>query len=90
LTQLSIGRYISLPQEPREELITSSSKKPRGRPVRSNNKPKPFVVVKENTKAIMGTILIEIRGGKDIMEALIDFDRHYQSSIMVLGLWFCH
>ncbi|MCI60994.1 hypothetical protein A2U01_0082250, partial [Trifolium medium] len=40
-TQLSIRWYISLPQEQREELITTSFRRPRGRPVGSKNKPKP-------------------------------------------------
>jgi hypothetical protein len=83
-TQLSISRYICLPQESREELITSSSKKPRVRPVRSKNKPKPPVLVKENTDATMETIIIEIHGGKDIMGALIDLAGHHRSIITVL------
>ncbi|CAJ2634255.1 unnamed protein product [Trifolium pratense] len=83
-TQLSISSRLGLPQDPRQELITSSSQRPRGRTFGSKNKPKPSVVIKENMETTMETILIEIPSGEKIVEALINWARNHQSSITLL------
>jgi hypothetical protein len=67
LTQPSFSRHINVPQNSREKFATSSSKRPRGRPLGSNNNPKSHVVIEEFTEIPFKTILIEIPMGKYIL-----------------------
>ncbi|MCI15612.1 AT hook motif DNA-binding family protein, partial [Trifolium medium] len=84
LTQPSFSRHISIPQEQREKLATSSSKRPRGKFPRSNNNPKSPVVIEKITESPMKMILIEIPVGKDIVGALINLAQRHQSCLTVL------
>jgi hypothetical protein len=71
LTQPSFSRHINVPRNSREKFATSSSKRPRGRPLGSNNNPKSHVVIEEFTEIPLKTILIEIPMGKYIFHHLL-------------------
>jgi len=79
--QPTSDRFIDLPQESRDDIPTSSSKKPRGRPPGSKNKPKP---PEENNGNNMKMIFIEIPAGKDIVGDIINCAQRHQASITVL------
>lgn len=64
------------------EVVT---KKPRGRPKGSKNKPKPPVFIKESTETLLESILIEIPSGRDIVEPLIKLALSRQARIIVLS-----
>jgi hypothetical protein len=72
LIQPSFSRHINVPQEPKKKFATSSSKRPRGRPFRSNNNPISHVVIEEITETPMKMILIEIHVGKDIVSSPLE------------------
>jgi len=76
-------RFIDLPQELRDDMPTSSSKKPRGRPPGSKNRPKPPVIIEENMDNNMKMIYIEIPVGKDIVGGIINCAQRHQASITV-------
>lgn len=77
--------YTNPPEDTNGDFTTSSSKKNKGRPLGSKNRPKPPIVIKENTDTLMEPILIEISAGKDVVETLINFAHCRQSSITVLS-----
>jgi hypothetical protein len=81
--QLPSSRNIDFHQNPREELTISSSKKPRGRPLGSKNKPKQPVITGKNMGTLMETVVIEIAHGNDIVETLINYVRYRQAGIIV-------
>ncbi|CAL5190478.1 unnamed protein product [Lathyrus oleraceus] len=81
--QPTFNRCIDLLQEARDDVMTSS-KRPRGRPSGSKNKPKPPIIVKENSETLMEMLSIEIPAGKDIVEYLINLARRHQSSLTVV------
>ncbi|KAI4305926.1 hypothetical protein L6164_029252 [Bauhinia variegata] len=62
-----------------------SSKKPRGRPPGSKNKPKPpLVITKENEQAMKPAVL-EIPAGADVVETIVQFARRRNMSMTVLS-----
>jgi hypothetical protein len=63
---------------------TTSSKKPRGRPVGSKNRAKAPIIVNENTDNHMELISIEIPKGNDVVETLINLSVYRQAGITVL------
>ncbi|XP_058783544.1 AT-hook motif nuclear-localized protein 16-like [Vicia villosa] len=75
--------YTDLPQDPREETTKSSSKKRKGRPQGSRNKPKSRIIIKENREALTEVVTIKISVGEDIMEALINYAIRRQTDIVV-------
>ncbi|WVZ10986.1 hypothetical protein V8G54_015516 [Vigna mungo] len=62
---------------------SSSSKRTRGRPVGSKNKPKLTLVIDQDNKHTQKPIFIQIPKNSDVIEALIQFAYDYQISIMV-------
>lgn len=76
LAQPTVNSCINLSQKARKRL--------RGRPSGSKNKPKPPVIIKENSETLMEMIVIEIPAGKDIVESLINLARQHQSSLTVV------
>jgi len=83
LRQPSSSRNIDFNQNPREELTISSSKKPRGRPLGSKNKPKRPAIADKNMRTLIETNVIEIPHGNDIVEPLINYARCRQAGIIV-------
>nr|XP_004491302.1 AT-hook motif nuclear-localized protein 28-like [Cicer arietinum] len=80
-TQPSSSKYI----EANENMNTSSSKKMRGRPIGSKNKPKVSTIIKENNGSMMEAIVIEISAGKDIVETLINLAHTRQANLTILS-----
>lgn len=78
------GEYSTLPHEPNDELAPSSSKRPRGRPRGSKNKPKNILVT-EQIDNIMEPITLGIPARNDIVESLISFAQSRNASITVLS-----
>ncbi|KAL5101543.1 hypothetical protein RYX36_005870 [Vicia faba] len=81
VAQSSSNGFIDLPRDLKEEFITSSSKKFKGRPLNSKNKPKTLIIVEANMKIIV----IKILPRRDIVEALINYAQCCQVGIIVSG-----
>lgn len=83
--QLSSGRGypISLPEL--NNVTPNSSKRPRGRPLGSKNKPKPPIVIKEDDDTILKSVLIEIPRGNDVVKTLINLAQQCNTHITVLS-----
>lgn len=84
-SQLFPMRQNNLPVDSREFLASSSSKKPKGRPLGSKNRPKPPVVIKGNPNILMEPIFIQIPAGNDVVETLINLAQSHQANITVLS-----
>ncbi|AET00217.1 putative PPC domain-containing protein [Medicago truncatula] len=80
----SSGMLIDLPQNSREDLITTSSKRSRGRSKGSKNKPKPPVVITVEPESFMKQIFIEISAGCDVVESIIKMAWRHQADISVM------
>ncbi|XP_014502926.1 AT-hook motif nuclear-localized protein 17-like [Vigna radiata var. radiata] len=68
---------------PKSPSSSSSSKRTRGRPVGSKNKPKLTLVIDQDNKHTQKPIFIQIPKNSDVIKALIQFSYDYQSSITV-------
>ncbi|XP_047178262.1 AT-hook motif nuclear-localized protein 17-like [Vigna umbellata] len=68
---------------PKSPSSSSSSKRTRGRPVGSKNKPKLTLVIDQDNKHTQKPIFIQIPKNSDVIEALIQFAYDYQISITV-------
>jgi len=79
----SSSRLINPPQNS-EDLTTTSSKRPRGRPKGSKNKPKPPEVIMVEPESFMKHIFIEIPAGYDVLESIIKMAWHHESDISIL------
>jgi hypothetical protein len=75
----STTRLVDPPQEPLEDIITPSTKKPRGRPLGSKNKPKP------PPSPLVQLATFEIPAGMDIPGILINYARENNFGIAVLS-----
>ncbi|XP_058784294.1 AT-hook motif nuclear-localized protein 28-like [Vicia villosa] len=84
-TQLFPRRNNNLPIDSRDFLAPSSSRKPKGRPLGSKNKPKPPVVIEGNPNMLMEPVFIQIPAGNDVVETLINLARTHQANITVLS-----
>jgi hypothetical protein len=78
------GMLIDLPQNTREDLITTSSKRSRGRPKGSKNKPKPPMVITVEPESFMKQIFIAISAGCDVVESIIKMALRHQADITVM------
>ncbi|KAK7316650.1 hypothetical protein RJT34_00272 [Clitoria ternatea] len=76
-------------QPPQHQLDTTIplSKKPRGRPPGSKNKPKPPVIITQpQQQASLISIVITIPPGNDIVESIISYARHRHVSVTILNV----
>ncbi|CAL5190480.1 unnamed protein product [Lathyrus oleraceus] len=80
----SFSRCISQPQESSEDLSIQPSKRSKGRPKGSKNKPKPPSIIKVEPETYMEPILIEIPAGEDVVESIIKTAWRHQADISVL------
>jgi len=60
------------------------SKRSRGRPKGSKNKPKPPVVITKEPESFMEQIFIEVSAGCDVVESIIKMAWHHQADISVM------
>ncbi|XP_039022358.1 AT-hook motif nuclear-localized protein 19-like [Hibiscus syriacus] len=73
--------------EPREGAIdvSSSTRRPRGRPAGSKNKPKPPIIVSRDSPNALRSHVMEIANGSDVAETLAQFARRRQRGVSVLS-----
>ncbi|XP_058766819.1 AT-hook motif nuclear-localized protein 17-like [Vicia villosa] len=75
---------MDLSQDPPEDFTRSSSKKRMGRPLGSKNKPKPHIVIEEDTQNFTELVGLEIPIGEDIVEHIIKYAQQRHANIRVL------
>lgn len=61
------------------------SRKPRGRPPGSKNKPKPPVIITRENGNAMRPHVLEVASGHDVWESVADFARRRQRGVCVMG-----
>ncbi|XVF69488.1 hypothetical protein PTKIN_Ptkin11bG0086400 [Pterospermum kingtungense] len=71
-------------------LLTPSStenttRKPRGRPPGSKNKPKPPIVITRDSDSTMKPVILEISAGSDIIDTIISFARRNHVGVSILS-----
>ncbi|XWS58388.1 hypothetical protein CRYUN_Cryun08bG0030000 [Craigia yunnanensis] len=71
--------------EPREGAIEVSTRRPRGRPSGSKNKPKPPIFVTRDSPNALRSHVMEIANGSDVAETLAQFARRRQRGVCVLS-----
>ncbi|KAH7573282.1 hypothetical protein ACOSP7_006844 [Xanthoceras sorbifolium] len=71
--------------EPREGAVDIGSRRPRGRPPGSKNKPKPPIFVTRDSPNSLRSHVMEIAGGADIAESVAQFARRRQRGVCVLS-----
>ncbi|KAJ4906579.1 AT-hook motif nuclear-localized protein 16 [Raphanus sativus] len=77
----------ALPKEvqPVSSIEGGMVKRPRGRPAGSKNKPKPPIIVTQDSPNSLRAHAVEISSGNDICEALSDFARRKQRGLCILS-----
>lgn len=73
------------PSSTEEIMMISNSKKPRGRPPGSKNKPRPPIVINKESESGMKSVVIEISAGSDVVESLVQYARTRHVGISVLS-----
>ncbi|KDP23697.1 hypothetical protein JCGZ_23530 [Jatropha curcas] len=71
--------------EPKEGAIDMASRRPRGRPPGSKNKPKPPIFVTRDSPNALKSHVMEIANGSDVAESLASFARKRQRGVCVLS-----
>ncbi|KAJ8497396.1 hypothetical protein OPV22_007948 [Ensete ventricosum] len=71
--------------ETREGAIVASTRRPRGRPPGSKNKPKPPIFVTRDSPNALRSHVMEVAGGADIAESIAHFARRRQRGVCVLS-----
>lgn len=65
--------------------LTTTAKKPRGRPPGSKNKPKPPVIITRDSESAMRPAILEISGGSDVVDMIVQYARSRQVGLTILG-----
>ncbi|KAM3241087.1 hypothetical protein ACQJBY_054240 [Aegilops geniculata] len=63
----------------------NGSRRPRGRPAGSKNKPKPPIIITRDSANTLRTHVMEVAGGCDISESITAFARRRQRGVCVLS-----
>lgn len=71
--------------EPKEGAVDIGSRRPRGRPPGSKNKPKPPIFVTRDSPNALRSHVIEISGGADVADSIAQFARRRQKGVCVLS-----
>ncbi|KAK7376316.1 hypothetical protein VNO78_34782 [Psophocarpus tetragonolobus] len=72
--------------EPKEGAIdVATTRRPRGRPPGSKNKPKPLVFVTRDSPNALRSHVMEIAGGADIADCVAQFARRRQRGVSILS-----
>nr|GME18623.1 AT-hook motif nuclear-localized protein 20-like [Ipomoea batatas] len=71
--------------EPKEGAVEVGTKRPRGRPAGSKNKPKPPVLVARDSPNAIRSHVMEVAGGSDVAESIAQFARRHQRGVCVLS-----
>lgn len=64
---------------------TEHTRKPRGRPPGSKNKPKPPVVITKDSDLAMKPVVLEISAGSDVVDTIIQFARARRVGVTILS-----
>ncbi|KAA8539037.1 hypothetical protein F0562_025729 [Nyssa sinensis] len=71
--------------EPREGAIEGATRRPRGRPPGSKNKPKPPIFVTRDSPNALRSHVMEVSNGSDVAESIAQFARRRQRGVWVLS-----
>ncbi|KAF8394305.1 hypothetical protein HHK36_020512 [Tetracentron sinense] len=71
--------------EPKEGAIDVGTRRPRGRPPGSKNKPKPPIIVTRDSPNALRSHVMEVASGADIVESIAQFARRRQRGVCVLS-----
>lgn len=71
--------------EPKEGAIEAPSRRPRGRPPGSKNKPKPPIFVTRDSPNALRSHVMEVAAGIDVADAIATFARRRQRGVCVLS-----
>ncbi|KAL5542191.1 hypothetical protein UlMin_009901 [Ulmus minor] len=71
--------------EPREGAVEIGTRRPRGRPPGSKNKPKPPIFVTRDSPNTLRSHVMEVAGGADVAESVAQFARRRQRGVCVLN-----
>lgn len=71
--------------EPREGAVEVGTRRPRGRPPGSKNKPKPPIFVTRDSPNSLRSHVMEVAGGADVAESVALFARRRQRGVCVLS-----
>lgn len=71
--------------EPKEGAIDVATRRPRGRPPGSKNKPKPPIFVTRDSPNALRSHVMEVANGSDIAESIAQFARRRQRGVCVLS-----
>ncbi|CAI8586678.1 unnamed protein product [Vicia faba] len=84
LEQPSSIEVFELSEESTMDNPPSTHRKYQGRPSGSRNKPKPPMVIMENSIADVQNVVLEIPIGNDVVDSIIYFARSHEASIVVM------
>ncbi|XP_029130532.1 AT-hook motif nuclear-localized protein 20 isoform X3 [Cajanus cajan] len=71
--------------EPKEGAVEVGTRRPRGRPPGSKNKPKPPIFVTRDSPNSLKSHVMEVAGGADVAESVAQFARRRQRGVCVLS-----
>lgn len=71
--------------EPREGAVEVGTRRPRGRPPGSKNKPKPPIFVTRESPNALRSHIMEVASGSDVAESIAQFARKRQRGVCVLS-----
>ncbi|KAK9691724.1 hypothetical protein RND81_09G214600 [Saponaria officinalis] len=71
--------------EPREGAIEPPSRRPRGRPAGSKNKPKPPIFVTRDSPNALRSHVMEVAAGADVADSIANFARRRQRGVCVMS-----
>lgn len=66
-------------------VVAAPSRRPRGRPPGSKNKPKPPIFVTRDSPNALRSHVMEVAGGADVADAIAQFSRRRQRGVCVLS-----
>lgn len=71
--------------EPNEGAVVVGSRRPRGRPPGSKNRPKPPIIVTRDSPNSLRSHVMEVASGADVAESIAQFARRRQRGVCVLS-----
>ncbi|XP_022873732.1 AT-hook motif nuclear-localized protein 20-like [Olea europaea var. sylvestris] len=71
--------------EPNEGAVEVGTRRPRGRPAGSKNKPKPPIFVTRDSPNALRSHVMEVAGGADVAKSIAQFSRRHQRGVCVLS-----
>ncbi|KAI4345768.1 hypothetical protein L6164_012864 [Bauhinia variegata] len=71
--------------EPKEGAVEVGTRRPRGRPPGSKNKPKPPIFLTRDSPNALRSHVMEVAGGADVAESVAQFARRRQRGVCVLS-----